>query len=148
MFFAVVLRTCCRARRSSRSRGCLGVTSDEQALPAPLLEAGAVRRLGAEVWSTRCRPATPRSGHRVRDLGLPRDALLNLIVRGDQAILPRGSTACEAGDHLHVLVRQEAARRLCRASQALARGTDGFPRMKSTKKVITFKSRAPTMLAV
>src|SRR5439155_21008136 len=40
---------------------------------------------------------------------LPRDALLNLVVRGDQAIPPRGSTVIEAGDHLHVLVRQEAA---------------------------------------
>jgi cell volume regulation protein A len=40
---------------------------------------------------------------------MPRDALLNVIVRGQQAIPPRGSTRIEAGDRLHVLVRQEAA---------------------------------------
>jgi cell volume regulation protein A len=45
----------------------------------------------------------------VRELGLPREALLNVIVRGERAIPPRGSTVVEAGDQLHVLVRQEAA---------------------------------------
>jgi cell volume regulation protein A len=34
---------------------------------------------------------------------------LNLIIRGDQALPPRGSTRIEPGDHLHILVRQEAA---------------------------------------
>ena len=42
----------------------LGATSDEQALPAPLLEPGAVRRLGAEVVQYAGRPATPRSATR------------------------------------------------------------------------------------
>jgi cell volume regulation protein A len=51
-------------------------------------------------------------GKRVRQLGLPRDALLNVIVRGEQAIPPRGSTMIEAGDRLHVLVRQEVAAEL------------------------------------
>ena len=45
----------------------------------------------------------------MRELGLPRDALLNVIVRGDQAMPPRGSTRIEAGDRLHVLVRREVA---------------------------------------
>jgi cell volume regulation protein A len=87
----------------------LGATSDEQALPAPLVEPGAVRRLGAEVVQYAVGAGDAAVGHPVRDLGLPRDALLNLIVRGQRAIPPRGSTVIEAGDHLHVLVRQEAA---------------------------------------
>ena len=53
--------------------------------------------------------AVVAAGHPVRALGLPRDALLNLIVRGNQAIPPRGSTRVEAGDRLHILVRQEVA---------------------------------------
>ena len=48
-------------------------------------------------------------GHAVRELGLPREALLNVMVRGERAIPPRGSTVVEAGDQLHVIVRQEAA---------------------------------------
>jgi cell volume regulation protein A len=49
------------------------------------------------------------AGGRVRELGLPREALVNVIVRGDEAIPPRGSTRIEPGDRVHLLVRQEVA---------------------------------------
>jgi len=51
-------------------------------------------------------------GMHVRDLGLPRDALVNVIVRGGRAIAPRGSTRVSAGDMLHVLVMQTASSEL------------------------------------
>jgi cell volume regulation protein A len=109
VFFAVVLSTILQGTTFESFARRLGATSDQQALPAPLLEPGAVRRLGAEVAQFAVGPGDAVVGHPVRDLGLPRDALLNLIVRGQQAIPPRGSTVIQAGDHLHVLVRQEAA---------------------------------------
>jgi potassium/hydrogen antiporter len=37
---------------------------------------------------------------------------VSLMVRGDEALLPRGSTRLEVGDRLHVLVRREVAREL------------------------------------
>ncbi len=43
----------------------------------------------------------------MRDLRLPREAIVNVIVRGGEAIPPRGSTEIEAGDELHILVRGE-----------------------------------------
>jgi cell volume regulation protein A len=43
----------------------------------------------------------------VRELGLPREALLNVIVRDGRAIPPRGSTELREGDELHILVRSE-----------------------------------------
>jgi cell volume regulation protein A len=49
-------------------------------------------------------------GARVRDLGLPREAVVNVIVRGNQAIPPRGSTRLRGGDRVHVLMRTEAAK--------------------------------------
>ena len=55
-------------------------------------------------------PADAIVGRYVRELGLPRDALLNVIVRRGEAIPPRGSTQIEAEDSLHVLVRKEVAR--------------------------------------
>jgi cell volume regulation protein A len=109
VFFAVVVSTVLQGATFEPFAHWLGATTDEQAIPAPLLEAGAVRRLGAEVRQFAVGPRDAVVGHPVRDLGLPREALLNLIVRGEQAIPPRGSTVIEAGDHLHVLVRQEAA---------------------------------------
>jgi len=109
VFFAVVVTTVLQGATFEPFARWLGATSDEQALPAPLLETGAVRRLGAEVVQFAVAPGDAIVGHPVRELGLPRDALLNLVVRADQAIPPRGSTVVEAGDHLHVLVRQEVA---------------------------------------
>jgi cell volume regulation protein A len=43
----------------------------------------------------------------VKELGLPREALISVIVRSGEAVLPRGSTVIAGGDELHVLVRRE-----------------------------------------
>ena len=78
-------------------------------MPQPLAESGTIRRLGAEVLEFHVHGDDAVAGLRIRELGLPRDALVNVIVRGDEALPPRGSTRIEAGDRLHVLVRQEVA---------------------------------------
>jgi len=44
------------------------------------------------------------AGSAVRELGLPREALVAVLVRGDQALPPRGSTTIHPGDVLFVLV--------------------------------------------
>lgn len=44
------------------------------------------------------------AGSAVRELGLPRDALIAVVTRGDHTIPPRGSTVVEPGDRLFVLV--------------------------------------------
>jgi cell volume regulation protein A len=44
------------------------------------------------------------AGAAVRELGLPRSALVAVIARGKQTIAPRGSTVIQAGDRLHVLI--------------------------------------------
>ena len=68
-----------------------------------------LNRLGAETMQFPVRADDAINGHPVRELGLPREALLNVIVRGERAIPPRGSTVIQDGDQLHVLVRQEVA---------------------------------------
>jgi cell volume regulation protein A len=109
VFFAVIVSTVLQGMSFESFARRLGVTTDEKAVPTPLTNASAIRRLGAEVVEYEVRPSDAAAGVRVRDLQLPRDALLNVIVRGDQAIPPRGSTEVAAGDRLHVLVRQEVA---------------------------------------
>jgi potassium/hydrogen antiporter len=44
------------------------------------------------------------AGSAVRELGLPRDALVAVVARGKHAIPPRGSTRIDPGDRLFVLV--------------------------------------------
>ena len=85
------------------------MTTSEPALPRPLVETGTVRRLGAEIVEYPVGPDDAIVGQLVRELGLPRDALLSVIVRGEEALLPRGSTRIEADDRLHVMVREEVA---------------------------------------
>jgi len=109
VFFAVLISTTLQGMSFEPLAERLGVTTREPALPQPLAEAGTIRRLGAEVLEFPIGAADAISGARVRDLALPREAVVNVIVRDDQAIPPRGSTRLLAGDVLHVLIRSETA---------------------------------------
>jgi cell volume regulation protein A len=109
VFFAVIVSTLLQGATFEPLARWLGVTDTEAALPLPLADSGAMRRLGAEVIEYPVGTEHAIVGSRVRELGLPRDALLNLLIRGDQALLPRGSTRIEAGDRLHLIARQEVA---------------------------------------
>ena len=127
VFFAVLLSTLVQGATFEPIARLLGVTTSEPALPQPLAETGTIRRLGAEIVEYPVRGDDAIVGHAVRDLGLPREALLNVIVRGDQAIPPRGSTRVLAGDRLHVLVRQEVAREFVPLLERWRHGPIGVP---------------------
>ena len=109
VFFAVLVSTLLQATTFEAFARRLGMTEDEPALPSPIAETGTIRRLGAEVVEYPVQSDDAIVGLRTRDLGLPREALVNVIVRDGEAIPPRGSTRIEDGDRLHVLVRQEVA---------------------------------------
>ena len=109
IFFAVVISTLLQGTTVEWLADRLGVTTNEPALPRPLVETGTVRRLGAEIVEYPVGQDDAIVGRLVRELGLPRDALLSVIVRGEEALLPRGSTRIEADDRLHVMVREEVA---------------------------------------
>ncbi len=109
VFFAVLLSTLVQGASFEPLARRLRVTTSEPALPRPLTEAATIRRLGAEVLEYPVAGDDAIVGARISDLGLPRDALVNVIVRGSEAIPPRGSTRLRAADVLHVLVRVESA---------------------------------------
>ena len=93
----------------------------------PLIEVGAIRRLGAETVEFDVRREHAILGRHVRDLDLPRDALVSVIVRGGEAIAPRGSTTIHNGDRLHVLVRHEVAREVEALQERWRSGPMGLP---------------------
>ncbi|MEK6326773.1 MAG: potassium/proton antiporter [Actinomycetota bacterium] len=109
VFFAVLISTIVQGTTFEALAKALGVTTTRPALPRPLAETGTIRGLGAEVVEFVVGDDDAIAGRRVRELGLPREALVSVIVRGGEAILPRGSTRVEAGDRLHLVVRQEVA---------------------------------------
>lgn len=112
VFFAVLVSTVVQGSTFERFARRLRLTTSEPALPRPLSESGTIRRLGAEVLEQTIGPEDAIANARVRDLGLPRDAVLSVIVRGDRAIPPRGSTQLRAGDELHLLISEESAHRI------------------------------------
>jgi cell volume regulation protein A len=109
VFFAVLVSTLLQGTTFEWLAARLRVTTDEAALPAPFMDPATTRRLGAEIVEFPVAAGDAVAGRLVRELGLPREALLNVVIRGEQAIPPRGSTRIESGDRLHVLVRQEVA---------------------------------------
>ena len=127
VFFAVVVSTLLQGTTFEPLARRLGLTTSEPALPRPLAEGGTIRRLGAEILEYPVADDDAIVGHRVRDLGLPRDAVVNVIVREDQAIPPRGTTRLRAGDRLHILIRQESARELYELRDRWRSGPIGRP---------------------
>jgi cell volume regulation protein A len=114
VFFAVLLSTLLQGTTIDLVARRLGVTSDEAREPERIIEVGRVRELGGDVVEHVVRRGDAAAGALLRDLGLPRDALVSLIVRGDEVLLPRGSTRLEEGDRMLVLVRREVRHQLPR----------------------------------
>jgi cell volume regulation protein A len=127
VFFVVVTSTLVQGASFEPLATRLGLTTDEPALPRRLLESGRIRRLGGDVVSYRLRPGAAAAGHLVRELGLPREALLNVIVRAGRAIPPRGSTEVREGDELHILVRGELREEVERLTRRWHEGPVGKP---------------------
>jgi cell volume regulation protein A len=107
VFFVVVTSTLVQGASFEPLASKLGLTTDEPALPRRLLESGRIRRMGGDVIAYRVPEGAAIAGHRVRELELPREALVNVIVRDGNAMPPRGSTELLEGDELHILVRSE-----------------------------------------
>ncbi|HWT25303.1 MAG TPA: potassium/proton antiporter [Solirubrobacteraceae bacterium] len=127
VFFAVLLSTLLQGMTVEPVARRLGVTSGEPESSAGIVEVGVVRQLGGEVIEHTIAPGDAAAGARIRELGLPRDALVSLVVRGSEALLPRGSTRLEAGDRLLVLVRREVARDLAGLVARWKTGPIGAP---------------------
>ena len=132
-FFAVLLSTLLQGTTFEPLARWLRATTEEPALPRPLVEVGSIRQLGADVVEVPIHEGDAVIGVRVRDLGLPRDALVNVLVRNDEALPPRGSTRLEAGDLLYIVARQSAVASLREARERWRTGPVGpAPRPQRT----------------
>ena len=83
--------------------------------------------MGGDVIAYRLPPGAAAAGHRVRELELPREALVNVIVRDGHAIPPRGSTELREGDELHILVRGELRDEVEALTKTWTKGPVGRP---------------------
>ena len=89
--------------------------------PAPLtLEINALRHLEGEIVDYTVAPSARVAGQTLRDLTLPDGVVMTLVVRGDEVIVPRGSTELRPGDHVFVALRSALVPLLNRLFDPLA----------------------------
>ena len=124
VFFAVVISTLVQGTTVKPLAARLGLMKEPEPPVEPIKSAAALERMGARVVQYNVMEGDAISGSRIRDLGLPREALVNLIVRGDRAIPPRGSTVVEPGDELRVMMHEEFEDEV---ADVLAHWRDGTP---------------------
>ncbi len=148
VFFVVVTSTLIQGASFEPLAQRLGLTTDEPSLPRRLLESGRIQRMGGDVIAFRLPDGAAAVGHPVRELELPREALVNVIVRDGRAIPPRGSTELREGDELHVLVRSELREEVEELTDLWVRGPLGrpspppFPR-RAASQVFTVRPAQP-----
>ncbi|HEY8467170.1 MAG TPA: potassium/proton antiporter [Solirubrobacterales bacterium] len=148
VFFVVVTSTLIQGATFEPLARRLGLTTTEPALPRPIVETGIIRRLGGETFTYTVHPRDAIVGRMVKELGLPREALVNVIVREDAALLPRGSTEIAAGDELHIVSRREAIGEVERLTERWRSGPIGEPPPaalppRGAPQVFTVRKRVP-----
>jgi cell volume regulation protein A len=102
VFFVVVVSAIAQGSTLEWVARRLGLISPAPPVHDPPLEVGATSKLDLVDFAIADYHAV--NGSAVRELGLPRDALIAVITRGDETLPPRGSTVVQAGDRLFVLV--------------------------------------------
>jgi cell volume regulation protein A len=102
VFFFVVVSTILQGTTLEWVAGRLGLISPAAPVHTAPLELDPLSQLDLVDFAVAGDHAI--AGAHVRELGLPRTALIAVINRGDETIPPRGSTVVEAGDRLFVLV--------------------------------------------
>ena len=102
VFFVVVVSTIVQGTTLERVARSLGLVSPAPPVPEAPLEVGPMSQLDLVEFAVADDHAV--NGSAVRQLGLPRNALIAVVHRDGEALPPRGSTILRAGDRLFVLV--------------------------------------------
>ena len=102
VFFVVVVSALVQGTTLEWVAERLGLVDPRPAVSAAPLEVDALGSLELVEFDVAGDHAI--AGAAVRELGLPRSALIALVARGGDTIPPRGSTVLEPGDRLFVLV--------------------------------------------
>lgn len=71
------------------------------------VEINALRHVDGEIVEYRVGAHSPVAGKALRDLALPYEVTVTLVVRGSEVIMPRGRTVLEPGDQVFVAMRRK-----------------------------------------
>ncbi len=85
----------------------LGLMSAQTPTPAAVLEVNAAFELDGELVSFHIHDEVAVCGAKLKELSLPNDAAVTLVVRGRQLIPAKGHVTLKDGDHAYVLFQEE-----------------------------------------
>ena len=85
----------------------LGLMSAQKPTPAAVLEVNAAFELDGELVSFHIHDEVAVCGAKLKELSLPNDAAVTLVVRGRQLIPAKGHVTLRDGDHAYVLFQEE-----------------------------------------
>jgi cell volume regulation protein A len=105
VFFVVVVSVILQGTTLERVARRLDVVVPSPQAQQPPIEVGALSAL--DLVDFLVAPDHAIAGSAVRELGLPRTAIVAVVVRGEDSIPPRGSTVIEPGDRLYVLAPRD-----------------------------------------
>ncbi len=107
VFFVVLTSVLIQGTTITPVARWLGVTARPLSPARPPIEVTA-NDLKGELLELVVPSGSAAVGRQIVDLGLPRGALIVLIGRGSEHLVPDGNTVLEAGDHLLILADQDA----------------------------------------
>ena len=108
VFFVVLTSVLIQGTALTAVGRWLGVTEERPVPPPALLEVTRSDCLKGELLELVVPSGSTAVGRQVLELGLPKGALIVLIGRGNEHIVPAGNTVLAPGDHLLILADQAA----------------------------------------
>lgn len=108
VFFVVLTSVLIQGTALTAVGRWLGVTEERPVPPPALLEVTRSDCLKGELLELVVPSGSTAVGRQVLELGLPKEALIVLIGRGNEHIVPAGNTVLAPGDHLLILADQAA----------------------------------------
>jgi cell volume regulation protein A len=107
VFFVVLLSVLVQGTTVGWLARRLRLHMPAQALPPLHVELASWNIFDGDVLLFRVEEKSGLAGRPLRDLPLPADALAMLIVRGDELVPPRGSTALQPGDFVYFFAKEK-----------------------------------------
>ncbi len=87
----------------------------EQALPShTLVHLLTLRGAGVSIVEVKLDPTSPAQGQAIKDLGIPDDSILALVLRNGRSIVPSGNTVLSEGDEVIAITSLQSEQTLYR----------------------------------
>jgi len=107
VFFIVVISSLLPGATIRAVTRWLRLAEPDKPRPSAVLEINSAQPLNREIASFFIEPEAAVCGATLAQVGLPPDAAVMLIVRGQQLVAARGPTVLLPGDHVYVFFREE-----------------------------------------